>query len=426
MEDRREKQIVQQVFETTLSGLGADPCLAQRVLNIAHGKEENRMKKQFVRRPVRFAAAALALVLVFASTAFALTRPSVLNWLTGSAPVSPQLESTAQTVIGENTAEGITVRINSVVYDGEKLAFAYELENAQPDTPVLVAADPAVTVDGQAVQMLYCTADANAPQMVPSPHLDVLPVKRNPAVGGGVVYVSDLPRKQVSCEMTFVVYRPEKGFAIALSADDMRANVESCTGDERAEAEDSLNTLKSFRNAIFANEADLADEQWLGAGYTVIDGSGMLSDLPESSHLVEAARIGVSFTFDAFAAFACDFSAMDDILLADATLHVRQFRLSSLGTNIDLWLIPAENTEAAARVLADKYGAYTLVDEQGDPVQYSEMDYMATDAPEVIQIGGQWVCRYLSDMPGLLRFPESVGFLAGEETLFHLTLMTEE
>lgn len=426
MEDRREKQIVQRVFETTLSGLGDDPCLAQRVLNIAHGKEGKEMKKHFVRRPVRFAAAALAIVLVFASTAFALTRPSVLNWLTGSAPVSPQLESTAQAVIGEGTADGITVRMNSVVYDGEKLVFAYELENAQPDTPVLVAADPTVTFDGQAVQMLYCTAGADAPQMVPSPHLDVLPVKRNPAVGGGVVYVSDLAKKQVSCEMTFVVYQPEKGFAIALSADDMRANVESCTGDERAEAEDSLNTLKSFRNAIFASEADLVDEQWLGVGYTVIDGSGMLNDLPENSHLVEAARIKVSFTFDASAAFACDFSALADITLADATLHVNRFRLSTLETNIDLWLIPSKNTEAAARALADKYGAYTLVDEQGEPVQYSEMDYMATNAPDVNQIGGQWVCRYCADMPGLLRFPESVGFLAGAEPLFRLTLMSEE
>ena len=40
MEDRKDKQIVQRVFETSLSGLREDLYLAQRVLNIALGKEE--------------------------------------------------------------------------------------------------------------------------------------------------------------------------------------------------------------------------------------------------------------------------------------------------------------------------------------------------------------------------------------------------
>ena len=40
MADRRDKKIVQQVFETSLSGLREDPFLAQRVINVAHGKEK--------------------------------------------------------------------------------------------------------------------------------------------------------------------------------------------------------------------------------------------------------------------------------------------------------------------------------------------------------------------------------------------------
>lgn len=427
MEERKDKQIVQRVFETSLSGLREDPYLAQRVLNIAHGKEEKIMTKKNVgRSPSKLIVVALAFVLVFATTAFALTRPAVLNWLTGNAPVSTQLESTAQTIIGENTADGITIRVTSIVYDGKKLAFAYELENEQPDMPVLVAANPMMSFDGKAVQMMYCTADPYAPQMVPSPHLDVLPVKRNPAVGGGVVYVSDVAEDKVTCEMTFVVYKPENKFAVALLPDSMQANVESYTGDARAEAEDSLNTLKSFQNTIFATEADLANEQWLAEGYTVIDGSGMLYDLPENSHLTEVSQIKVTFEFDASVAFACDFAETDDIALADATLHVEQFRLSSLATSIDLWLIPQENTEKAARDLAEKYGAYTLADEQSTAVQYSEMDYMADTMPYVTQINGQWVCRYLSEMPGLLQFPESVAFTAGDEELIRFDLMIEE
>ncbi len=426
MEERKEKQIVRRVFETSLSGLREDPCLAWRVLNIAHGKEDKLMKKNAGRSPSKLIIIALAFVLVFATTAFALTRPAVLNWLTGNAPVSTQLESTVQTVIGENTADGITVRMTGVVFDGRKLAFAYEVENEHPDMPVLVAADPMMSFDGKTVQMLYCTADPYALQMVPSPHLDVLPVKRNPVAGGGEVYVSDVVRDIVTCEMTFMVYKPENQFAVVFAPGSMQANVETYTGDARAEAEDSLNTLKSFRNAVFATEADLANEQWLAEGYTVINGSGMLYDLPENSHLTEVSQIKVTFEFDASVAFACDFAKTDDIALADAVLHVEQFRLSSLETRVDLWLMPQENTERAARDLAEAYGAYALVDEKGKAVQYSEMDYLAATAPYATQINGQWVCRYLSQMPGLLRFPESVAFVAGDEELIRFELMIGE
>lgn len=425
MEDFKEKQMIQRIIGSSLSGLQEDPWMAQRVLNIAHGKEKN-MKRIAWRIPSKRIAVLLMLVLLFGASAFALTRPAVLMWLTGGAPVSTQLEATVQQVMGEGTADGITIRVTGVVYDGEKLAFAYELENAQPDMPVLVAANPMMSFDGNVVQMMYCTADPYAPQMVPSPHLDVLPVRRNPAVGGGEVYVSDIAEGKVACEMTFVVYQPENKFAVALLPDSMQANVDSYTGDARAEAEDSLNTLKSFKNTIFATEEDLVNEQWLAEGYTVIDGSGMLYDLPENSHLTEGAQIRVSFEFDASVAFACEFASIEDIALEDATLHVEQFRLSSLETRIELWLIPQENTEKAARALAEKYGEYALADEQGEGVQYSEMDYMAATLPDVVQINGRWVCRYLSDMPGLLRFPESVAFTAGGEELIRLDLrMTE-
>ena len=428
MDNKMRKQI-EHTLNAELSGLSTSSLQRDRLYRNAIRGEKMKKESHFMFHPSRKLAnlpLVLVLVLALATTAFALTRPAVLNWLTGNAPVSPQLESTAQTVIGESTVDGITVRMTSLVYDGEKLAFSYELENEQPDMPLLIAANPIMIVDGKEIQMMYCTADPYSPQMVPSPHLDVLPVKRNPVTGGGEVYVRDLTDGKVTCEMTFMVYKPENKFAVVLHPDSMQANVETYTGDARAEAEDSLNTLKSFRNTIFATEADLANEQWLSANYTVIDGSGRLYDLPDNSHLNETAQIQVTFEFDASVAFACDFAETDDIELADATLHVEQFRLSSLETRIDLWLIPQENTEKAARSLAEKYGAYALVDEQGEVVQYSEMDYTASTTPYVTQINGQWVCRYLSQMPGLLQFPESVAFTAGDEELIRFDLMIEE
>ena len=428
MDEKMKKQI-EHTLNTELSGLSTSSLQRDRLYRNAIRGEKMKKESHFMFHPSRKLAnllLVLVLVLALATTAFALTRPAVLNWLTGNSPVSPQLEATAQTVIGESTVDGITVRMTSLVYDGEKLAFSYELENDQPDMPVLIAANPMMSIDGKTVQMMYCTADPYGPQMVPSPHLDVLPVKRNPVVGGGEVYVRDIPEGNVTCEMTFMVYRPENKFAVVLHHDSMQANLETYTGDARAEAEDSLNTLRSFRNVLFATEADLENEQWHAENYTVIDGSGMLYDLPANSHLKKTAQIKIAFEFDASVAFACDFAGTDDIALADATLHVEQFRLSSLETRIDLWLIPQENTEKAARSLAEKYGAYALVDEQGEVVQYSEMDYTASTTPYVTQINGQWVCRYLSQMPGLLQFPESVAFTAGDEELIRFDLTIEE
>lgn len=424
MEDRKHKQMIRRMFEDGLSGLQTDPQLAQRVLHITRQKEEKALEQ---RRgsPLKILAAALAFALVFAATAFALSRPDVLNWLLGSSPASTQLESAAQPVIGQNAAGGVTVKVTSVVFDGEKLAFSYEIRNDRPDMPVLVAAKPTVLIDGQEARMLYCTADPYSPQMVPSPHLDVLPVRRNPAVGGGLISIGEACGDKVTCEMTFVVYQPENRFAVVFWPESMQANAEAYSGDARAEAEDSLNTLKSFRNLIFAQEEDLSDEQWLAEGYTVIDGSGGLRDLTENSHLKELAQIKAAFTFDASAAVSCDFSGMQEIALDDCTLRVERFRLSTLETAFDVWFVPEENTKEAAAALTEKYGAYVLTDENGLPVEYSAMDYLAS-GPYVTQINGQWICRYLTEMPGLLRFPESIGFEVSGRELFRVELMGGE
>lgn len=422
MEEIKAKRIVRRVIGKSLCGIADDPGMAQRVLRIAHEKEARKNAGTIGRG--KLAIAALIFALVLATTAFALTRPAVLNLLTGNAPASAQLESTAQSVTGIGAADGIAVRITGVVFDGENLAFSYELENDRPDTPALVSAGPAINIDGRPFPLTSCTATSDAPQMVPSPRVDVLPVRRNPAVGGGAAYTSGLTGGKAACELTFTVYRPENKFAVLLDPDGMQARADSLTGDARAEAEDSLDTLRSFRNAVFTTEADL--ERRLDEGCTLIDGSGTLYDLPENSHLAETAQISVTFEFDASAAFACDFAGAGDRALDGAALHVERLRLSSLETYVDLRLIPPENTESAARSLAQRYGAYVLTDERGEPVVYSEMDYMADTAPHAVQIDGQWVCRYLARMPGLLRFPESVAFVAGGEELLRFDLTPGE
>jgi len=108
---------------------------------------------------------------------------------------------------------------------------------------------------------------------------------------------------------------------------------------------------------------------------------------------------------------------------ADFTVHAASFRLTPLRTFVDVQLLPRENTQTAAHALAERCGAYTLTDDQSQPVLFSDMDYCSSLLPYVTCMDGQWVCRYLIDMPGLLTFPESVGFTVqtGELLRFDLT-----
>ena len=384
--------------------------MGRMVRSLPVAKEASPMK-----RPIpRAALIAALIILAMSTTAYALTRPAVLQWLLPRSPASPQLESTAQTVAAESTAEGVTIRITGAVYDGSQLAISYEAENAAPTQPVLIALDSVLTVDGHPHKLPHPVYTYNV-RTVPSPHLDVLPAQRNPITGG--LWSGTLPEGltgQVDCAVTFIVYRPETAFAFVLEPDAPAITDASAL----AELADSRATMESFRNAVIvSSEADIP------AGCTPMsaDGSPLLP--LEDSCLTEATRITVHFTFDADNAITYDFSGTQHAL-ADCSADVATFRLTPLTTYIDLRLVPLENTEAAARALQKRYGAFVLTDETGAPVEYSMMDAMYDFTPYVTCMDGQWVCRYLSDLPGLLSFPQSVAFTVDGQELLHFSLRT--
>lgn len=383
-------------------------------------KEEKRMKHPSLRAIL----IGVLLLALMSTTAFALTRPAVLDWLLAAgSPASPELETSAQEVHAEASADGITARITGVVYDGRQLAFSYEVENAAPTQPVLVALDYTFTVDGQKATLPPVT-DTPDTHLVPSPHLDVLPAKRNPVTGGDWSQVLTQPLDGlVNCEMTFIVYRPKKDFAILISPDSMLRDATVTDPSTLAEIADSRTTLESFTNAILIEDDAQDAEFWSAQGYTVLGQSGRpyYSVLDPRSNLVEATRIPVRFTFDADKAIFYDFSGTSH-QLDDCTAEAITFRLSALTTYIHVYLVPTENSEAAAHALADQYGAVALTDENGAPVEYSGMDYCYSPSPDVICKDGQWLCRYLLDMPGLLHFPQSIRFTVQTGNLLHFDL----
>jgi len=138
------------------------------------------------RNITRVALIAKLLLAALCTAAFTLTRPAVIDWLlTANSTASDQLTSTAQVIHSESTADGVTIRLTGLVYDGTQLAFSYEAEVADPTQPALVLLSSDLTIAGQAVGIPHYITNTGDARLIPSPHLDVLPVRRNPFTGGG-------------------------------------------------------------------------------------------------------------------------------------------------------------------------------------------------------------------------------------------------
>ena len=369
------------------------------------------------------------ILLIGMAVAYAVSHPAILNWLLGAQPdPGAPLMSSVQRISGENAADHITVRMDSLIYDGERFSFSYEVENDDPSLPALVAMEPCFLVNGEQVSLEEFLANDAKPTLVPSARLDVLPVQRNPVVCGG--WSQTIPGElegEVTCEMTFIVYRPMKAFAIVPDPDDLIFRMEDCASEQQAEIQDVLDTYLSFQNAVLADRDALDPQKWFREGYSVIGGFTEVTEWIDPAeegfdHLTETARFRVSFRFDAGIRQVFDFSESADILLADCTVRILSFRLSPLTTNVDIVLIPKENTEDAAKALVQKYGPMNLTDAQGIPIEYAEMDSIYENRPWASQYDGQWRCRYLIQMPGLREWPDSVGLTVKTGDLLRVML----
>lgn len=409
---------------------------AARLTQLLHGlphEKEAPMKRNIFRT----ALIAVLILAALCTAAFALTRPAVIDWLlTANAPASDQLITTAQDIHSESTADGVTVRLTGLVYDGTQLAFSYEIEVADPTQPALVLLSSDLTLNGMSVGVPHYVSNAGDARLIPSPHLDVLPVRRNPFPSGGWSNPIDAPLTgAVSGEVSFLVYRPEKAFAVLIPAGSDFYD-ESIDGEYRAELDDALATLRSFPGMLLANGSEdivffddqVDDAEALAAqGYTVLGQSGRAIfpvDDPRC-HVMQTARIAVPFTFDADNAFACDFSGTA-FIHEDYAVQVEQLLLTPLVTRLHIQILPTENTEAAARALAEAFGPFTLTDESGQPVEYSEMDAMYSLYPTVVCQDGQWLIHYWEELPGLQAFPASIGFTVATGDLFRFGLPIPE
>ncbi len=370
----------------------------------------------------------VSILLIAMAVACAVSWPVVMEWISDAGPVQELVRPLA----AENSADGITARIDGIVFDGERFLFGYQVENADPALPAMIVINGPIRVNGREEGLDSTDAGTADPQIVPSPRLDVLPVTRNPVDGAGWT----LPIKQelngeVTCEIDFHVYRPKKSFVCVREAGLWIDALDEYDPDQQAEVLDSWEAMNSFRNVIIDGPEGRSPEDWFADGYTVIDSEGTIAwsdeNDPDLYNMQETACIPVTIRFDASSPKAWDYSGTADIEREDCTVHIEKVRFSALSTQVTFLMIPKENTREAAEALLNRYGSWWLTDGQGnkiDPALYEKMSHREPDMWVVENWYEQsgWACACLAEFSGLDPWPESVGIVtdAGELIRFDL------
>lgn len=361
--------------------------------------EEKNMNKQYAKRSSVVLAIALALLLGVMGLAYAATQTGILDYLVGGDTNATQaLKDSVQPVTAAAVGDNIRIDLTGAVYDGDRLALSFTMENQKPEDIALVTLDK-VTLNGEWVPVNFQSFQEKwLPDVFA---VDIAPAVRNPVSGGMVSGV--LPEDYtglVQGEATFVVSRPVKEMVVidpwmwydlekAIPEADWRRDL----GDRKAAVEKSGLKIAD----VFTMEVGY----WLQEGYTPVDVNGrFLLDTAEYSHLIPfyagqgygerpdcsnvtnragqmrvTETITLSFTFDADAAGESRIEpVLEDVPLENGTVHFEKVVITPLSMLIEIRIYPKENTQEAKNALMDCYGAAWLCSANGEPIDWLDME----------------------------------------------------
>ncbi len=399
-------------------------------------KEKNEMQARKMKRPMAVLALALVLAAALMGMAYAASRTGILDYLAGGEEKAPDaLKNSVQPVNASAEADGIRIDLTGAVFDGDRLALSFTMENTQPESIAMVTLDT-VTLDGEWLpisfqsfqeQWLPDVFSLNAPDYI-----------RNPLSGG--MLSSSLETEYTGVlqgEATFVITRPVQAAVVidpwmwydeaVLEEADMRA-------DYRARKEAILHSGLEIADVFHMEPQD-----WLSEGYTALNiGGGFLLDMTEYQYLgpqfmsedfgsrlrwhaainregqmTETARITLPFTLDADAARAGRREAdMPDVQLSNCTVHFESIVVSPLSTLVRMRLYPLENTLEAALALGDCYGCPWLDAPDGQGLSWLPMDGEG-DACADTDEAGRYCYQISIDWGGMMEMPDALGFSFG-------------
>lgn len=389
MNDTYIRNEIKRAVNTRLSGLEADPLNVSRMI---HKAERNPIMKRKISAGT---IAAIALILVTV-TVFAVGGGSLFRQLLGKEKATEELSQMYTPVKASDAGDHLNVNVKGLIYDGEKLAVDFEVENGQPAQAAYIWLR-SLKLNDTEVWVEYCSASEESRKLVPDPRLDELPVDRNP-VSCMLQACGVALSGKTDCEMTFVVERPNIGIVFIEDADK-----EDTDEAYLAELADRRAAFAAMENVIVSDTEHRNADEWAKEGYTVTYNG--IPDNPET--LSETAQIVIRFSFDA-ASGDYEYAPKEDISLANGTLRINRLRISPLTTSISLTLFPTDNSMDSAEMLAEKYGSLYLTDDSGNSVVYSNMDYLEGNTGFATETNGHCAVQWYFDMPGLKSFPDTL------------------
>lgn len=372
------------------------PSVHLRLEKALEGK--NQMDRKKMKKPVAALALVIALLLALMGMAYAAVHTGILDYLVGGEERAPDaLKGSIQPVFATAEADGIRIDLTGAIYDGDRLALSFTMENTRPQEMACITLDQ-VTLNGEWIPISFQSFPG---QWLPDVFtIDFPDYRRNPSSGG---MLSDwLGRKftgVISGEASFVVQRPVNRAVIidpwmwydydaVLSDPETRSHYQARKeailqsgleiGDVYRDAcsylEEGCTVLDAWGNFLL----DQSEYQYLRPFFVSEDyGSrpAYHETISRKGQMVDTARITLPFTLDADSAGESRMEVeLPEIALENCIAHYEKISITPLSTLVQLRLYPHENTPEAVAALGRCYGCPTLSIPEGQGAEWLPME----------------------------------------------------
>ncbi len=380
---------------------------------------------------------ALILLLALMGIAYAAVQLGIIDYLIGPRETpSAELISSAQAFYNvKGEANDLLLTITGGLYDGERLSLSWTLENKKPEAIASICLK-GVTFGGEWTDAKFSSISQTAyDDWAPSAFgMQEVAWSRNPQIGGMLTDPLGQPysgMQEVVVELG--ISRPKKPLVVL--APRLLENL-GIQDDPVLLAE-----TQYLQDSLIASQVTIADAQhqdpgyWWDMGYMVLDEGGNIklpedvtdyiwaweaSDSPYRMDLLmeDTAPLVIRFSMNAGdrRSYLLNWTLAEGSMecqLPRCTVQVKKLFLTPLTTRLHYQMIPDENTEEAARWLAETYGWAELRDEQGRELAFSGME--SEYGPTVGWTeDGRWMMECDWSLPGLNLFPKEVHLVAGD------------
>lgn len=380
---------------------------------------------------------AFGLLLILASVAFAAVRFGILDYLIGKNEPTTELSAYAQPLYVHEEVDHVAITVTGAMYDGEKLALSYSVENLKPENLVSLHIE-SVTLGNKRADPVFVFPDRES--WIPYAFgMQELSWSRNPVSGGmNCIVYSEPLRGQQEVIVHYSVHRPLHPLVVL--DEGLIEPLDSIEDDEyRAEKQ-------ALIDAILSSGVKIADRQhqdaqwWNDKGYGVLDITGSFfwpeitfhEDMTEEefyalldtanekwSYEAQTEQTGkgaLRFIIDADRGlehrneyvFTDSAESQQEVSLMDCKVILERFTMTPLSTHMIFLMYPLENTYEAAEELRLQYRWLELRDENDDIIEFASMENECSDGLIRQNENDEWMVEWNWSLAGAITVPTEV------------------